>query len=570
MWQPHTGLKWIGLGVIPCPFCVATLLACNTDQSVGMTLPAFWFLRNCSKSACLRSPETRVSDILNATAATVMPLIAPPDRRIGPLASEAADYQSIDPARVEALAEAIRTARVGGAFWKGTGAWGDSSCDAWTWLDSSGCLPADDPLAALVAVAGGNVVVSGTTARLHADGRARLIHDALFGQWRWRHPLTGEPCEPEEVIEVLACWRRHHVLSCSIDAVAGVAWWKRQAIASLLSSDGSAPAVLSNGDEVAEAVRRSPGRIALWPSRVDDCLVQDARAGRVRVQWLEDGFLRSAGLGSDCHPPLSIALDRQRPHFDPSGPSDLESRLQHGRADQAALARARRLIDRVVTGRLGKYGRGGAVRPAIGGDRFNRTVLVAGQVSDDLSMRFGAPDIRTNLDLLRRVEEHERGRAGGERTNIVFKPHPDVARGHRRGAIAAAKALRHCDAVTDLPMVDLLDEVDAVHVATSLTGFEALLRGREVHCHGQPFYAGWGLTTDHGPPVERRTRRLSVEELAGTALIDYPLYLDPVTGWPCPAELFVERMLARVERPTWLSRLRVAQGRIRRQWRPSC
>ena len=31
---------------------------------------------------------------------------------------------------------------------------------------------------------------------------------------------------------------------------------------------------------------------------------------------------------------------------------------------------------------------------------------------------------------------------------------------------------------------------------TSLTGFDALLRGKRVVTHGLPFYAGWGLTTD--------------------------------------------------------------------------
>ena len=40
----------------------------------------------------------------------------------------------------------------------------------------------------------------------------------------------------------------------------------------------------------------------------------------------------------------------------------------------------------------------------------------------------------------------------------------------------------------------LLGIVDEVHTLTSLTGFEALLRGIEVHAYGGPFYAGWGLT----------------------------------------------------------------------------
>eukprot|EP01037_Dinobryon_pediforme_P023300 gene23300-24702_t len=80
-------------------------------------------------------------------------------------------------------------------------------------------------------------------------------------------------------------------------------------------------------------------------------------------------------------------------------------------------------------------------------------------------------------------------------------------------------------------MARLLDLVDAVHILTSLTGFEALLRGRAVTCHGVPFYAGWGLTRDLAPTPERRRRRLSVAELVAAVLIVYPRYLDPVTDW---------------------------------------
>lgn len=64
---------------------------------------------------------------------------------------------------------------------------------------------------------------------------------------------------------------------------------------------------------------------------------------------------------------------------------------------------------------------------------------------------------------------------------------------------------------------------------TSLSGFEALLRRKPVVCHGQPFYAGWGLTRDLSPPA-RRERRLSLDELVAGALILYPVYLSRVTG----------------------------------------
>jgi capsular polysaccharide export protein len=84
--------------------------------------------------------------------------------------------------------------------------------------------------------------------------------------------------------------------------------------------------------------------------------------------------------------------------------------------------------------------------------------------------------------------------------------------------------------------------VDAVHVLTSLAGFEALLRGRAVTCHGTPFYAGWGLTRDLAPVPARRGRALTLDALVAGVLILYPRYLDPVSGLPCPPEVLVERM----------------------------
>jgi capsular polysaccharide export protein len=73
-------------------------------------------------------------------------------------------------------------------------------------------------------------------------------------------------------------------------------------------------------------------------------------------------------------------------------------------------------------------------------------------------------------------------------------------------------------------MSELIAEVDELHVLTSLAGFEALLRGKPVTCHGQPFYAGWGLTHEYLPHT-RRDRHLKLDDLVAGALIYYPLYL---------------------------------------------
>ncbi|HMI20960.1 MAG TPA: beta-3-deoxy-D-manno-oct-2-ulosonic acid transferase, partial [Sphingomonas sp.] len=114
-------------------------------------------------------------------------------------------------------------------------------------------------------------------------------------------------------------------------------------------------------------------------------------------------------------------------------------------------------------------------------------------------------------------------------------------------------------------MSSLLARIDGVHVLTSLTGFEALLRGLDVTVHGQPFFAGWGLTRDLAAPLSRRTRKLTLAELVAGTLILYPRYLDPVTERPCPPETLLQRFADGWKpKMTWVIRLRRLQGRIAR------
>jgi capsular polysaccharide export protein len=85
--------------------------------------------------------------------------------------------------------------------------------------------------------------------------------------------------------------------------------------------------------------------------------------------------------------------------------------------------------------------------------------------------------------------------------------------------------------------------VDEVHVMTSLTGFEALLRHKPVFCYGQPFYAGWGLTHDRHALL-RRTRRLTLDELVAGALLLYPVYVSCQSRKRCTPEQALQELVA--------------------------
>ncbi|WP_456305767.1 capsular polysaccharide export protein, LipB/KpsS family, partial [Falsiroseomonas oryziterrae] len=306
------------------------------------------------------------------------------------------------------------------------------------------------------------------------------------------------------------------------------------------------------------AARRRQGALLAWSASAPDDLRDRAAAAGVDLLWLEDGFLRSAGLGAACRPGASYALDTRGPYFDPSRESDLERLLNTAAFEAPLLARAAALRAAIVERGLTKYNLRGQM-PEIAAPAGRRILLVPGQVEDDASVRRGGGAIRSNLELLRRV------RADQPDAFILYKPHPDIEAGFRRGRIPAAALRGLADQVVGgAPMDTLLGRVHAVHTLTSLTGFEALLRGVPVTCWGMPFYAGWRLTEDRVAPPRPR-RALTLDELVAGALILYPRCVDPVTQLPCPPEVLIERL----DRPELFppgrrAALRAAQGWVTR------
>jgi capsular polysaccharide export protein len=260
------------------------------------------------------------------------------------------------------------------------------------------------------------------------------------------------------------------------------------------------------------------------------------------VVRLEDGFLRSVGLGADLRQPMSWVQDEQGLYYDATAPSGLERLLQTEAFAPGMLQRAALLRERIVAEGVTKYNltSGSWHRPA----GRARVVLVVGQVEDDASIRYGAPGICTNLGLLQAV------RQACPDDWLVYKPHPDVVARLRQAGQGEQDARQHCDElVTEAPIQSLLQAVDQVHVLTSLTGFEALLRGTAVVVWGCPFYAGWGLTDDRQPNVRRR-RPLTLDMLVAGALILYPTYVSRTTGRFTTPERVLDELLSARQRAT--------------------
>ena len=374
---------------------------------------------------------------------------------------------------------------------------------------------------------------------------------------RYRDCFTGQPADADHVVAQLADWRRHIDGNRGIAAASGMAFWKREAMRHFLWDGLRSPPFLAAGKGLSRA-RRGRGLLAVWPSRVPSTLGTRAEAAGVGIVKVEDGFLRSRGLGAALTPPGSVVIDRSGIYYDARSASDLETLLATHDFAPALLERARKLRAAIRTARVTKYGPEAGRMIDLPAGR--RTVLAVGQVEDDLSVRHGGAGVASNLELLKRVRQAE------PHAYIIYRPHPDVQAGLRKGHMSDATVLEQADSIdTGAPLMALVQAVDEVHVLSSLTGFEALMRDRPVTVHGMPFYAGWGLTRDLTEPNGRRGRKLTMDQLVAGALILYPRYLDPVTRLPCGPEIMVERLASGATSPmSWLIRLRTLQGKIRR------
>lgn len=360
--------------------------------------------------------------------------------------------------------------------------------------------------------------------------RNQLFAAAMILYPRWYDPFHDRLCTFETALDAFEAatraWREDH----RGWVAGGMRLWKRGPLQRVFGQQRRM-IFADPPDRAIARAERTGRRLMVWAGRSTPEL---DLAGVVRI---EDGLIRSRGLGAELIPPLSLVCDDLGIYYDPTRPSRLEALIEASATlpDEARL-RAERLIRRLIAARLNKYNIGGreALPPGL---PEGRRILVAGQVEDDASIRLGAGEIRTNLGLLEAV------RRANPAATILYKPHPDVEAGLRPGRVMDAASFAH--AVLDrTDAISAIEAVDEVWTMTSALGFEALMRGRKVVCLGQPFYAGWGLTDDRVPQPARRTASPDLVALVHAVLIDYPRYHDPVTGLPCPVEVVVDRLAA--------------------------
>lgn len=260
-----------------------------------------------------------------------------------------------------------------------------------------------------------------------------------------------------------------------------------------------------------------------------------AQARNAPVVRVEDALLRSLHPGRDGEPPLGLVIDHRAAHFDPSKPSDLEVLLAtHPLDDTALLNRARACAARLAEAHLSKY----AAIPLDTPLPPAGYVVVIDQTIGDASVTACGADRTRFLEMLYYAQEEHPG------AQILIKTHPETAAGHRKGYFRDSDLNDRITFFTEaVSPYALFEGARAVYTVSSGLGFEAIYAGHKPRVFGQPFYAGWGLTTD-AFEIQRRQRTLTRAQLFAAAMILYPRWYDPYTDRLCEIETAIDTLEA--------------------------
>ncbi|MCA1404112.1 capsular biosynthesis protein [Ensifer sp. IC3342] len=292
----------------------------------------------------------------------------------------------------------------------------------------------------------------------------------------------------------------------------------------------------------------SPGidGIVSWGGRIPaKSAMAVARLRRLPHWHLEDGFLRSVGLGKDGAAPVSIIVDDRALPVDAGKASRLEL-LIAAAANGGWDSFGKSIRERMLEHKLSKYNNLPHKPPSIEQNSRKRILLVD-QVLGDVSVE-RALGSRHSFD--RMLDD-----ALASGAQCVVRTHPDVMAGYRKGYMTerAARTAGVALLADRVSVASILDVVDEVWTVSSQVGFDALLRKMPVRCYAVPFYAGWGLTDDRaGSAAEaalarRAGARPSVDQLTAATLGLYPSYRNPKDWQPMDVFAAIDFLVAEVD-----------------------
>lgn len=359
----------------------------------------------------------------------------------------------------------------------------------------------------------------------------------------YMHPDTTALCALEDIIDYFERQINNRLEIKGRLFCFGFTRWKRNYIKAFLPVSEKQLFFVTSTEQVRKHDFNDSDQIICWASKDNTETYELASQFNSNVWHVEDGFIRSTGLGTDLTAPASLVLDKLGIYYDPNFAGDLEKLLQGKTFSKDELERAESLRTSLLENELSKYNLGVKFsKDLLDAKLKQKVILIPGQVEDDASIKKGCVDVASNSALIIATKEKE------PKAYLIYKPHPDVVSGNRKGKVEKSILEKYCDLVLqDASITDCLAVVDEVHTMTSLVGFEGLLRKLTVVCYGLPFYSNWGLTDDRHN-ILRRTRKLKLEELVAGTLIDYPRYINWETGGFTTPEIIVKQLKEKIEK----------------------
>jgi capsular polysaccharide export protein len=237
---------------------------------------------------------------------------------------------------------------------------------------------------------------------------------------------------------------------------------------------------------------------------------------------MEDGLVRSALIGATHSTPYSLILDKAGLYYNPKTETDLDKILNvyNFRDDTVLIQEAKQSLKLMIDMQISKYNPPSVEKIDKLGIKLTKRVVVLGQVDNDSAIRYGNPDNWSSIELVK-LARYENPLA-----EVLYRPHPEVYKGYQKSRFRK-KSIEYIAKLVspEEPLLEFLETIDHVYTINSLSGLEALLRGKKVTTVGAAFYGGWGLTDDRYK-FQKRDRELSLDELFAGVYLKYPRYLS--------------------------------------------
>ncbi|MGB8815490.1 MAG: capsular polysaccharide biosynthesis protein, partial [Paracoccaceae bacterium] len=184
--------------------------------------------------------------------------------------------------------------------------------------------------------------------------RAQLFAAAMILAPTWYDPCRDRLCSFEEAVDQLESEARTYREDRHGHIALGMRMWKRGRLQAVFGREK--PLQFQDDAAKAVAMAHATGRgLLIWAGKEPEAL-----SAPTPIRRVEDGFLRSRGLGADLIAPLSLVTDDLGIYYDPSRPSRLEHLIAAPLPPGGAL-RVTRLIESLTAAGLSKYNLGGAL-----------------------------------------------------------------------------------------------------------------------------------------------------------------------------------------------------------------